>query len=345
MGWVVGLDVHKDTIAAAVLRPTGDLAAEATFDNTSLGHVELHTWITSKATDSRCGLEPSGGVGHAAAAHLQRKGVDVVLVPSRLSAREAARNRRRGKTDPGDAVAIARVVQREDRLPVFRHGDQHEDLKLLVDYRDQLHHERTRVCNRLHADLAIAYPGYQRGIGKALTSRRSLNKVDELLAADHSVRADLDRQRLARLREIDAELKQVVIQLEVLIEASGSALVDIVASVPWSLRVCSARSATLGGSRLLRRLPPATAPHRSTRRRAATNATASTAAATGGSIGRSTRSLSPRHATNLEPPTTSPANALPATPVEEPYAASSAASPTSSTEPCSKTPPDLTHRS
>lgn len=228
MGWVVGLDVHKDTIAAAVLRPTGDLAAEATFDNTSLGHVELHTWITSKATDSRCGLEPSGGVGHAAAAHLQRKGVDVVLVPSRLSAREAARNRRRGKTDPGDAVAIARVVQREDRLPVFRHGDQHEDLKLLVDYRDQLHHERTRVCNRLHADLAIAYPGYQRGIGKALTSRRSLNKVDELLAADHSVRADLDRQRLARLREIDAELKQVVIQLEVLIEASGSTLVDIV---------------------------------------------------------------------------------------------------------------------
>lgn len=228
MGWVVGLDVHKDTIAAAVLRPTGDLAAEATFDNTSLGHVELHTWITNNATDPRCGLEPSGGVGHAAAAHLQRKGVDVVLVPSRLSAREAARNRRRGKTDPGDAVAIARVVQREDRLPVFRHGDQHEDLKLLVDYRDQLHHERTRVCNRLHADLAIAYPGYQRGIGKALTSRRSLNKVDELLAADHSVRADLDRQRLARLREIDAELKQVVIQLEVLIEASGSTLVDIV---------------------------------------------------------------------------------------------------------------------
>lgn len=248
---------------------------------------------------------------------------------------------------PGDVLGLHALVvlTAAHRERARHHGDQHEDLKLLVDYRDQLHHERTRVCNRLHADLAIAYPGYQRGIGKALTSRRSLNKVDELLAADHSVRADLDRQRLARLREIDAELKQVVIQLEVLIEASGSTLVDIVASVPWSLRVCSARSATLGGSRLLRRLPPATAPHRSTCRRAATNTTASTAAATGGSIGRSTRSLSPRHATNLEPPTTSPANALPATPVEEPYAASSAASPTSSTEPCSKTPPDLTHRS
>lgn len=131
---------------------------------------------------------------------------------------------------PGDVLGLHALVvlTAAHRERASHHGDQHEDLKLLVDYRDQLHHERTRVCNRLHADLAIAYPGYQRGIGKALTSRRSLNKVDELLAADHSVRADLDRQRLARLREIDAELKQVVIQLEVLIEASGSTLVDIV---------------------------------------------------------------------------------------------------------------------
>ncbi|MEI2705982.1 MAG: transposase [Ilumatobacteraceae bacterium] len=131
---------------------------------------------------------------------------------------------------PGDVLGLHALVvlTAAHRERARHHGDQHEDLKLLVDYRDQLHHERTRVCNRLHADLAIAYPGYQRGIGKALTIRRSLNKVDELLAADHSVRADLDRQRLARLREIDAELKQVVIQLEVLIEASGSTLVDIV---------------------------------------------------------------------------------------------------------------------
>lgn len=228
MGWVVGLDVHKDTIAAAVLRPTGEVAAEARFDNTERGHAELHAWITTNAARPCCGLEPSGGVGHAAAAYLQRAGTDVVLVPSRLSAREATKNRRRGKTDAGDAVAIARVVQREERLPAFCSGGAHEDLRLLVDYRDQLHHERTRVCNRLHADLAIAYPGYQRGIGKALTSRRALAKVEELLAGDHSVRAGLDRQRLARLREIDAELKQVVIQLEALVEATGSTLTNIV---------------------------------------------------------------------------------------------------------------------
>jgi transposase len=228
MGWVIGLDVHKDTIAAAALNPAGRLVAEATFDNTRSGHIELLGWSTATSAEVRCGLEPSGGVGHAAAAFLQQGGVEVVLVPSRLSAREATRNRQRGKSDPGDAMAIARVVQREPRLPRFHHGGGHDDLKLLVDHRDQLHSERTRVCNRLHADLAIAYPGYQRTIGKALTSRRALKKASELLAGDTSVRADLCRQRVSRLRDIDEELKQVAMQLETLVEATGTTLTTIV---------------------------------------------------------------------------------------------------------------------
>ena len=228
MSWVIGLDVHKDTIAAAALNPNGELTAEAEFANTATGHADLHTWIGLHACEPRCGLEPSGGVGHAAALFLQQTGLEVVLVPSRLSAREATKNRRRGKSDPGDALAIARVVQREPRLSAFHHGGEHEDLKLLGDYRDQLQSERTRTCNRLHADLAIAYPGYQRGIGKALTSRRSLNRVDELLADDRSVRAQLCRQRLKRLREIGNELNQIETQLDTLVEATGTTLTNIV---------------------------------------------------------------------------------------------------------------------
>jgi transposase len=119
-------------------------------------------------------------------------------------------------------------VQRESRLPAFRHGGEHEDLKLLGDFRDQLHSERTRTSNRLHADLAIAYPGYQRTIGKALTSRRALNAVEQLLADDHSIRADLCRQRLDRIRSIDIELRQVETQLETLVEATRSTLPNIV---------------------------------------------------------------------------------------------------------------------
>lgn len=55
-----------------------------------------------------------------------------------------------------------------------------------------------------------------------------MNRVDQLLTDDRSVRADLCRQRLTRLREIDAELKQIQTQLETLVEATGSTLTDIV---------------------------------------------------------------------------------------------------------------------
>jgi transposase len=228
MGWVIGLDVHKDTIVAAALDATGTVHAEAAFDNTVAGHSELCTWTAETTVAPRIGLEPSGGVGHAAATFLQTNGADVVLVPSRLSAREAARNSKRGKTDQGDAVAIARVLQREERLPQFRSGGHAEDLKLLVDYRDQLQSERTRTANRLHADLSIAYPGYQRTIGRALTSRRALTAVTELIADDHSVRAQLARERLSRLAAISDELKALAARLEVTVAAADSTLTEVV---------------------------------------------------------------------------------------------------------------------
>ena len=51
MGWVIGLDVHKDTIAVAALNTAGELAAESVFDNTEDGHVELHGWITANTVE------------------------------------------------------------------------------------------------------------------------------------------------------------------------------------------------------------------------------------------------------------------------------------------------------
>lgn len=113
---------------------------------------------------------------------------------ARLSSKQA-RSRQRGKTDPIDAIAIARVLLREPKLPPFQPDGSERDLKLLVDHRDQLHHERTRTADRLHADLAIAYPGHQRSVGKALTSRRALQRVEKLVEDDPSLLAGLIGRR------------------------------------------------------------------------------------------------------------------------------------------------------
>src|SRR5712692_11219177 len=71
-------------------------------------------------------------------------GEGVVEVPPFLTVRERKHLRQRGKSDPADALAIARVVAREADLPRFLIHDRARQLGQILNYRDQLVEERTR---------------------------------------------------------------------------------------------------------------------------------------------------------------------------------------------------------
>ena len=227
MSVVVGMDVHKDTVAVAVIDEAGRRRGGDTFDNTDVGHTDLVSWLIRVTDVERVGMEASGGVARRLAQHLVAAGYDVVEVPPRLSHRESKRLTTRGKSDPTDAVAIARVVLREPMLPGVRPAGLHEDLKLLVDYREQLWNERTRTANRIHADLSITRPGYQRSAGRALTSRRSLAKAHELVQDDETIRAALTRRRIERVVELDDEIKAVERQIKAMVAQSATSLTTI----------------------------------------------------------------------------------------------------------------------
>ena len=119
-------------------------------------------------------------------------------MPPFLTVRERKHLRRRGKSDPADALAIARVVAREADLPRFLLYDGARQLGQVLNYRDQLVEQRTREANRFHSELTRRHPGYQ-AKSRNLVSKRSLRRAQELLEAEPSIETALLLRRLASL--------------------------------------------------------------------------------------------------------------------------------------------------
>jgi transposase len=97
------------------------------------------------------------------------------------------------------------------------------DLKLLSDHRDQLVRARTRLINRVHTDLVISHPGYEKRIPK-LNSKRNQSAALTLLRGDRSVRADLIRDCISEIRRLSKKIADVEKQLAGKVKESGTNL-------------------------------------------------------------------------------------------------------------------------
>jgi transposase len=213
----IGIDTHKATLAACRVDDLGLVLAEATFANDRAGHDRLLAWIRPAEASVVVGVEGSASFGAAAARFLVDHGLAVREVPPQLSRRERARTRRAGKSDPGDALAIARVTAREADLPPVRLPDLTLDLQLLVAAREDLVAEMGRVRNRLHADLRTLLPGYGDRAAN-LVAVRHQRLVGRLLRPLAGTQAELARSRLSRLRALAAEVDALTERIGTLVE-------------------------------------------------------------------------------------------------------------------------------
>jgi transposase len=201
----IGIDTHKASLAACAIDQRGTALAELTFPNTRAGHRALAAWVTQLDPAARVGIEGSATYGAALARHLAAAAIEVREVPPQLTRRERIRTRRAGKSDPADALAIARVVLAEPALPPVRTADASRELQLLVEAREDLVAEMTRVRNRLHADLLVLAPGRQ---GR-LVGPRALARLARQLGRCRGLQAELARDRLAALRRLAAEVDRL----------------------------------------------------------------------------------------------------------------------------------------
>lgn len=204
----IGIDTHKASLACCLVDELGLPLDERTIDNDPAGHAVLVAWVGSLTPAPRVGLEGSASFGAAAARALAAAGLDVREVPPQLTRRERGRSRRAGKSDPGDALAIARVVAREPHLPPIRQEDAATELAVLVTARNALVVEATRVRNAIHAHLVVILPGYG-AFAPNLVAAIHRRAVRARLRGRDDVRARLVRRDLDRLAALVAESRSL----------------------------------------------------------------------------------------------------------------------------------------
>ena len=223
-----GIDTHKDTLAVAVIDAHGRQLAGCEVRNTEAGFIELARLFTRHHV-TRVGIEGSGSFGRAVAAHLavgwqHSPRVLVVEVPTVMTSSERRGQVGKGKTDPVDALAIARITAREDHLPPVRLTvGPAADLRALLDFREDLIAERTALIGRVHAEMTGLVPGYQHHV-PTLGTRAGVRRMLALIDGDQRLRAVLARRRLERVTTIDTEVAALTRDITSLVASSGSSL-------------------------------------------------------------------------------------------------------------------------
>ena len=223
---VIGVDSHKDTLAACLADEAGRGVEHRSFDNTPRGYGELVAWAQG-AGAARVGIEGSGNYGRPAALALLNAGLDVAEVPPQMTASLRKGQRTGAKTNPGDALLVARIATRDGDLPPPRPDGPLEDLRSTVRYRREIVKARTQHVNRLHSNLEQTRCGYHRQIPSALTSPRALTRVSHLLRGDASTRPGIARRRIRCIRELNCQIQDLAQEITALVNASGTALCGI----------------------------------------------------------------------------------------------------------------------
>jgi transposase len=197
---VLGTDSHKHTHTIVAVDANGVELAHTTVKATPAGHLAARRWA-EQWPERTWALEDCRHLSRRLEADLLRAGERVLRVPPKLMAETRRGVRQPGKSDPIDALAVARAALREPDLPVAQLDGAERELRLLVDHREDLVAERTRAENRLLWHLHELEPGWQLASG-ALSRFKTLNAVEARLAAHDGIVAEIAGQLVATIRDL-----------------------------------------------------------------------------------------------------------------------------------------------
>jgi transposase len=215
----IGVDPHKATHTAVAVDELGRELSCETASARRDGFGALMVWGRRLGEERVWVIEDCRHVSGPLERFLLDHGETVVrLAPLWMG---GARNsvRERGKSDPIDALAVARIALREgvETLPAARLTGPELEIRQLVVHRERLVDARTRLINDLRWELHDLWPDWEipaRALDRLVWQQRIHSRLSR---ADPSVRVRVARDEICRIKDLTRTINQLTQELSQLV--------------------------------------------------------------------------------------------------------------------------------
>jgi transposase len=227
---VIGTDTHKAShTCGAVFADTGQIAGELTAAAREPGFRELLDWGRGLEEERIWAIEDCRHVSGTFERFLVACGEQVVRVPPTMMGESRRAERTRGKSDPIDALAVARAALREgpENLPAAHLDEEALELKLLLDHREDLVKARSEDQQRLRWHLHDLWPDFELPAG-CLDRLVWLDRVARRLArAEQGARVRVSRELVRTIRDRTRRAAELEREIGARVKAQAPQLLEL----------------------------------------------------------------------------------------------------------------------
>jgi transposase len=222
---VIGLDVHKHSVTAVAVDEAGRPLGERLIQ---VGSDELLAWAAGYGSERLWAVEDCRQLTRWLERQLLSVGEELVRVPPKLTVPERRAGRARGKSDPIDALAIARAALREPDLSRPRPDERvYTEIKLLVDHRDDIVDQRRRTQQRLRWHLHQLDPTFVVPL-RRLDRPLHLERVSRWLSRRQpELQVQIARELVANCRKLNRAIAELDQELQQRVDATAPALLEL----------------------------------------------------------------------------------------------------------------------
>jgi transposase len=227
----IGIDPHKDTLAAAAVDRAGAQLGQCSCRARLEGFAQLLAWSKTLAAEQPTTwvIEDCRHVSGPLERFLLGHGQRVARLAPHLMADARRTVRQRGKSDPIDALAVARAALREglDSLPRAELSGPEIDIRRLVIHRERLIRIRTAQINELRWELHDLWPELEIPKRRLILPSWQQRIRRRLTDAPQTVQLQIARDEITRIIALTKTINQLGDQLTTLVQQTAPDLLAL----------------------------------------------------------------------------------------------------------------------